>query len=89
MLGLIGMIIHRKHMIMMMMCLELVLVSLQTYGVYVGYSLGKVDVLMWVLAVMVVAALEVALALAIIIMLYHNQSSINSNDYSKLGDRHG
>ena len=84
-LGMIGMFVHRQHMIMMMMSLELMFLGVQTYGVYIGYSQGMVEMLVWVLAIMVIAALEVALGLAIIIMLYHNQKSIDSDDYAQLG----
>ena len=85
-MGLVGMVVHRKHMIMMLMCLELVLLGVETYGVYVGYSMHMVDMSLWVLAIMVIAALEIALALAIIIMLYHHGKSIDGDIYAKLGD---
>ena len=85
-MGCVGMIIHRKNMVMLMMCVEVVCLGAQTYGVYVGYVLQLTDVFLWVVAMMTIAALESAIGLALIITLYKHKNTINSDAYTMLRD---
>lgn len=83
-IGIIGMIVHSNNMIIMMMCIELMFLGVQTCGVYIGYSLGYPDMYIWVLAVMTIAAVESTLGLAVVIMLYRAGGDISSSYYNSL-----
>lgn len=83
-LGVLGLVVQRRNMISMMLCLELVLLGLQSYGIWLSHALHLQDLHAWVLAVMVIAAVEMSLGLAIIIMIYQQTDSINSDDLMQL-----
>ena len=83
-LGLVGMVLRRHNMISFILCLELMLLGAQTYGVWLAHALHQQAFQAWVLVVIVIAAVEMALSLAIFIMLYQRSNSIDSDHYTQL-----
>ncbi len=83
MIGVLGMLL-RRNMIVMFMSIELMLNAANLS--FVGFSRvhGNVDGQIFAFMVMVVAAAEVAVGLAIIISLVRNRDTVNIDDASIL-----
>jgi NADH-quinone oxidoreductase subunit K len=82
-IGVVG-VLTRRNMIVMFMCIELMLnaanLSLVAFSREVGDDQGQIFAFM----VMVVAAVEVAVGLAIIISLVRNRDTVNIEDASQM-----
>jgi NADH-quinone oxidoreductase subunit K len=77
-------VLTRRNMIVMFMCIELMLnasnLSLVAFSREIGDDQGQV----FAFLVMVVAAVEVAVGLAIIISLVRNRDTVNIEDASQM-----
>lgn len=82
-IGAVGVMV-RRHLIIILMCLELMLNAANL--AFVGFSryLGSIEGQVIVLFVLVVAAAEVAVGLAIVVSLYRTQDTMNINDINLL-----
>ena len=82
-IGVVGVLI-RRNVIIIMMCIELMLNAVNllfaAFSVYHGDASGQV----FVFFVMALAAAEVAVGLAIVVMVYRNTKSIDINSLNKL-----
>ncbi len=83
MIGVVG-VLTRRNMIVMFMCIELMLNAANLSMVASSRLWGNVDGQVFVFMVMVVAATEVAVGLAIIISLVRNRDTVNVQDVSLL-----
>ncbi len=83
MIGVVG-VLTRRNMIVMFMCIELMLNAADLSLVASSRLWGNVDGQVFVFMVMVVAATEVAVGLAIIISLVRNRDSVSVQDVSLL-----
>jgi len=72
----------RRNALVMFMCIELMLNSVNLTFVAAGDALGNLDGQLSVLFVMVVAAAEVVVGLAIIVMVFRNRSTANVDELS-------
>jgi NADH-quinone oxidoreductase subunit K len=79
-LGIFGIFINRKNVIVILMAIELVLLSvnlnLVAFSAYLGDLVGQVFALM----VLTVAAAEAAIGLAILVVFFRNRGSIAVED---------
>ena len=82
-LGAFGVVI-RRNAIVIFMCIELMLNAVNINLVAFGHHYGAADTHVYVLLVMGVAAAEVAVGLAIIILVFRNFYSVNSSDVHTL-----
>ncbi|MBI3233754.1 MAG: NADH-quinone oxidoreductase subunit NuoK [Bacteroidetes bacterium] len=77
-IGVLGVLV-RRNAIILLMCVELMLNSvnllLTAFSTYYGDASGQ----LFVFFIMVVAAAEVAVGLAILVMVYRNTKSIDIN----------
>jgi NADH-quinone oxidoreductase subunit K len=82
-LGAVGFIV-RRNIITIFMCIELMLNAVNL--AFVGFSryLGNLDGQVFVFFVIVVAAAEAAVGLAIIIAVYRNRGSLSIEDLDSL-----
>ncbi len=78
-LGVIGVMI-RRNLIVVLMCLELMLNAVNLSFVAFSHYLGSLEGQVFVLFVMVVAAAEVAVGLAIAVAVFRQKGSIDVND---------
>ncbi|MBK9270553.1 MAG: NADH-quinone oxidoreductase subunit NuoK [Saprospiraceae bacterium] len=82
-IGIIGVIV-RKNVIIMFMCIEIMLnavnLMLTSTSAYYSHSGGQIMVFF----TMAVAAAEVSVGLAIIVMIYKNLKTINIDAFQKL-----
>ncbi|PIZ03819.1 MAG: NADH-quinone oxidoreductase subunit NuoK [Gammaproteobacteria bacterium CG_4_10_14_0_8_um_filter_38_16] len=83
-LSLVGMIINRRNIIMLMMCVELMLLAVNTnfiaFAQYFQDPSGEV----FVFFILTVAAVEAAIGLAILVLLYRRRGTINVQDINTL-----
>lgn len=82
-IGIIG-VLTRKNALIIFMCIELMLNAVNllfiAFSAYKGDASGQV----FVFFIMAVAAAEVAVGLAIIVMIYRNTRSIDIGELNKL-----
>ncbi len=72
-----GIVTHRKNVISLLMCIELMLLAVNTNFVAFSHFLGDVEGQVFVFFILTVAAAEAAIGLAIAILLYRSRGSIN------------
>ncbi|MEY2828212.1 MAG: NADH-quinone oxidoreductase subunit NuoK [Bacteroidota bacterium] len=82
-IGVVG-VMTRRNAIVVFMCIELMLNAVNLMLVAFSAKLGDAAGQMFVFFIMTVAAAEVAVGLAIIVMMYRNTRSIDINVANKL-----
>jgi NADH-quinone oxidoreductase subunit K len=82
-LGVAGFLLKR-NIVTVFMSIELMLNAVNLTFVAFGYLLGDLHAHVFVFFVMVVAAAEAAVGLAIIMVVYHNRKSLNVDDIELL-----
>ncbi len=82
-LGLFG-ILYRRNAIIMFMCVELMLNAVNITLVAFSKMWNQTDAQVFVFFIMVVAAAEVAVGLAILMMLYRNMHTTDTTFLDKL-----
>ena len=82
-LGMAG-VMFRRNLIVILMSLELMLNAVNLSFVAFSRYLGSIEGQVFVLFVMVVAAAEVAVGLAIAVAVFRQRGTININDISLL-----
>ena len=85
-IGLSGVVL-RRNILIMFMSIELMLNGVNLSFVTFARYLGKIDGQVAAFFVIVLAAAEAAVGLAIIILLFRRQGSVQSNSFQKLNDR--
>ncbi len=78
-LGAIGVMV-RRNLIVVLMCLELMLNAVNLTFIAFSRYLGSMEGQVFVLFVMVVAAAEVAVGLAIVVAIFRQKGTVNIND---------
>jgi NADH-quinone oxidoreductase subunit K len=81
--GVVG-VLTRRNAIIIFMCIELMLNSVNLTFVAFSSYLGNETGQMFVFFVMAVAAAEAAVGLAIVIALFRNKQTVNINDVNIL-----
>ena len=83
-IGVIGIFLNRKNIIVILMSIELILlavnINLVSFSIYLNDLTGQV----FTLFILTVAAAEAAIGLAILVALYRNKKSISVGDLNKL-----
>ena len=83
-IGIVGIFLNRKNVIIILMSIELILLSvninLVSFSVYSQNLVGQV----FTMFILTVAAAEAAVGLAIIVIYYKNKGSINIDQISSL-----
>jgi len=83
-IGIIGIFLNRKNVIIILMSIELILlavnINLVSFSVYLQNLVGQV----FAMFILTVAAAEAAVGLAIIVIYYKNKGSINVEQISSL-----
>ncbi len=83
-LSMAGVIINRKNVIILLMCIELMLLSVNMNFIAFSYFLNDVQGQIFVFFILTVAAAESAIGLAILVVLFRNKKSINVDDLNTL-----
>ena len=83
-LGVLGIFLNRKNVIVILMSIELILlavnINLISFSIFSGDILGQV----FTMLTLTVAAAEAAIGLAIIVMFYRNKGSIRVEDIHEM-----
>jgi NADH-quinone oxidoreductase subunit K len=83
-LGFVGIIINRNNLITLLMCVELMLLAVNTnfiaFAQYFKDPAGEI----FVFFILTVAAVEAAIGLAILVLLYRRRNSISVQDINML-----
>ena len=83
-LSLVGVLLNRRNVILLLICVELMLMAVNTnfvaFSHYYGGNAGEV----FVFFILTVAAAEAAIGLAIVLLLYRNRGNINVNKMNHL-----
>ena len=83
-IGVIGIFLNRKNVIIILMSIELILlavnINLVSFSIYLQNLVGQV----FTMFILTVAAAEAAVGLAIIVIYYKNRGSINVEQISSL-----
>lgn len=82
-IGVFG-VLYRRNAIIMFMCIELMLNAVNLALVAFSKMWGDTDAQVFVFFIMVVAAAEVAVGLAILMMLYRNLKTTSTDVLDKL-----
>jgi NADH-quinone oxidoreductase subunit K len=72
-----GMFLNRKNMLILLMCIELMLLSVNLNFVAFSHYLGDMAGQVFVFFILTVAAAEAAIGLAILVVLFRNRRTIN------------
>lgn len=72
-----GIVMNRKNVITILMCIELMLLAINTNFVAFSHYLGNQQGEVFVFFILTVAAAEAAIGLAIVMLLFRNRGSIN------------
>lgn len=76
-LSVAGIFINRKNVIVLLMCIELMLLSVNMNFVAFSRFLGHLDGQIFVFFILTVAAAEAAIGLAILVVVFRNRGTIN------------
>ena len=83
-LGLFGIFINRKHVIIILMSIELMLLAVNINFVAFSTHLQNLTGQIFALFVLTVAAAEAAIGLAILVVYYRNRGSIAVEDINMM-----
>ena len=83
-LGVFGIFINRKNVIVLLMCIELMLLAVNINFVAFSRFLGDVSGQIFVFFILTVAAAEAAIGLAILVTLFRNRRTINVAELDSL-----
>jgi NADH-quinone oxidoreductase subunit K len=83
-LSIAGIILNRRNLILMLMCIELMLLAVNfnfiAFSRYLGDEAGQI----FVFFILTVAAAEAAIGLAILVVLFRNRRSINVREMNEM-----
>ncbi|MFQ5660212.1 MAG: NADH-quinone oxidoreductase subunit NuoK [Gammaproteobacteria bacterium] len=79
-----GIFINRKNVIILLMCIELMLLSVNMNFIAFSHFLGDIKGQVFVFFILTVAAAESAIGLAILIVLFRGRNTINVKELDTL-----
>ncbi len=83
-IGIVGIFLNRKNLIVILMCIELLLLAVNINLVSFSIFLNDLNGQIFTLFILTVAAAEAAIGLAIIVVYYRNAGSISIEDINTL-----
>ena len=83
-IGIVGIFLNRKNLIVILMCIELLLLAVNINLVSFSIFLNDLNGQIFTLFILTVAAAEAAIGLAIIVVYYRNVGSIRVEDINIL-----
>tara|TARA_Y100000590_G_scaffold422911_1_gene528144 strand:- start:250 stop:561 length:312 start_codon:yes stop_codon:yes gene_type:complete len=83
-IGIVGIFLNRKNLIVILMCIELLLLAVNINLVSFSIFLNDISGQIFTLFILTVAAAEAAIGLAIIVLYYRNAGSIRVENIDNL-----
>ena len=82
--SLVGIMINRKNIILLLVCVELMLLAVNTNFVAFSHYYNEISGQIFVFFILTVAAAEAAIGLAIVMLLYRNRGNIDVDKMNHL-----
>lgn len=82
--GLIGIIMNRRNIILLLVCIELMLLAVNTNFIAFSHYYNEISGQVFVFFILTVAAAEAAIGLAIVMLLFRNRGNINVDKMNHL-----
>lgn len=79
-----GIFINRKNILILLMCIELMLLSVNMNFIAFSHFLGDINGQVFVFFILTVAAAESAIGLAILVVLFRHKNTINVDDLKSM-----
>ena len=83
-MGIFGIFLNRKNVIIILMCIELMLLAVNINFVAFSAFLGDLTGQIFTMFILTVAAAEAAIGLAILVIFFRNKGSIAVEDISSM-----
>lgn len=83
-LSLVGVMLNRKNIILLLVCVELMLLAVNTNFVAFSHYYSGLGGQVFVFFILTVAAAEAAIGLAIVMLLYRNRGNIDVDKMNHL-----
>jgi NADH-quinone oxidoreductase subunit K len=83
-ISVVGIFLNRKNLIVLMMAIELMLLAVNINFIAFSHYLNDLSGQIFVFFILVVAAAEAGIGLAILVVLFRNLSSIHVDDLDSL-----
>lgn len=83
-LSLIGMMLNRKNIILVLVCIELMLLAVNTNFIAFSHFYGGITGQIFVFFILTVAAAEAAIGLAIMMLLFRHRGNIDVDKLNQL-----
>ena len=79
-----GIFLNRKNIIILLMCIELMLLSVNINFIAFSHFLGDIHGQVFVFFILTVAAAESAIGLAILVVMFRNRDTINVGELDSM-----
>ncbi len=79
-----GIFLNRKNILILLMCIELMLLSVNINFIAFSHFLGDIHGQVFVFFILTVAAAESAIGLAILVVMFRNQDTINVDELDSM-----
>ncbi len=79
-----GIFLNRKNVLILLMCVELMLLSVNMNFIAFSHFLGDIHGQVFVFFILTVAAAESAIGLAILVVLFRKKNTINIDDLGSM-----
>ena len=79
-----GIFLNRKNILIILMCIELMLLSVNMNFIAFSHFLGDINGQVFVFFILTVAAAESAIGLAILVVLFRNRNTIDVDDLKSM-----
>jgi len=83
-LSLVGIMLNRKNVILLLVCVELMLLAVNTNFIAFSHYYNSAAGEIFVFFILTVAAAEAAIGLAIVLLLYRNRGNIDVDKMNQL-----
>ncbi|MDI9346969.1 MAG: NADH-quinone oxidoreductase subunit NuoK [Methylacidiphilales bacterium] len=80
----IGLYVHKKNLIMVLLCLELILISVNLQILTIAKMYNDLSGQIAVFFILTVAAAETAIGLALVILIYRNRSTVSMEELNQI-----
>jgi len=79
-----GIFLNRKNILILLMCIELMLLSVNINFIAFSHFLGDIHGQVFVFFILTVAAAESAIGLAILVVMFRNRGTINVDELDSM-----
>jgi len=79
-----GIFLNRKNVLILLMCIELMLLSVNINFIAFSHFLGDIHGQVFVFFILTVAAAESAIGLAILVVMFRNRDTINVGELDNM-----